>query len=88
MLEVEQEDLSGKEEEKATKEEEAKEEEEAFFCTINKEEVPPVPSQNFLMRNAEAARTNADDRRRADGFRAKDAAGRKVKGRGAMVNAI
>lgn len=86
MLEVEQDDLSGKEE-KATKNEEAKEEE-AVFCTINKEEVPPVPSQNFLMRNAEATRTNADDRRRADGFRAKDAAGRKVKGRGAMVKPI
>lgn len=48
--------------------------------------MPPVPLQNFLMRNTEVAKTNADDRRRSDGFRAKDAAGRKVKGRGAMVN--
>ncbi len=70
---------------------------EDVYCTIRKDEVPPVPSNNFLMRqmNEETseARTNraeVDDRSRSrrgeENNRPTDALGRKVKGRGALVS--
>lgn len=73
-------------------------EDEDVYCTISKEDVPPVPSNNFLMRRVEVASEQAaaggdpkksgDERRERnkEDSRHKDAVGRKVKGRGALVS--
>ena len=93
-LDVDDNDNLSDKEEKAKAAEDVAEKEDDFFCTINKDEVPPAPSQNFLMRNTEPAENlnksdrRDEDRKKSDNFRVKDAAGRKVKGRGAMVNTL
>lgn len=64
---------------------------EEIYCTISQEEVPPVPSNNFLMRQTmrsdqnDSGRNETRDRDTRRNGRQRDAEGRKVKGRGALV---
>ncbi len=63
---------------------------EDIYCTINKEEVPPVPANSFLMRQTIRSGQDVPSRNvmrnndRSSG-RKKDSEGRRVKGRGALV---